>query len=336
MSVLVTGGAGYIGSHMVYELVDAGEKVVVLDNLTTGFHWAIPGEARLVVGDIGDEALVRELVRKHDVKAIIHFAGSIVVPESVSDPLGYYLNNTVKSRALIAAAVASGVKQFIFSSTAAVYGAPKVVPVIETAPLEPMSPYGSSKLMTEIMLRDASIAHDFNYVALRYFNVAGADPRGRTGQSTKGATHLIKVACETALGKRAAMDVFGTDYATRDGTCIRDYIHVKDLARAHVAALGHLRGGGKSDIFNCGYSRGFTVLEVIAAVKRASGKDFAVRISPRRPGDPPKIVAESAKIRNALGWQPQHDDLDGIVRHALDWEDRLSRLKRNAPEMARA
>lgn len=336
MSVLVTGGAGYIGSHMVYELVDAGEKVVVLDNLTTGFHWAIPGDARLVVGDIGDEALVKELVRKHDIKAIIHFAGSIVVPESVTDPLGYYFNNTVKSRALIAAAVASGIKQFIFSSTAAVYGAPKVVPVIETAPLEPMSPYGSSKLMTEIMLRDTSIAHDFNYVALRYFNVAGADPRGRTGQSTKGATHLIKVACETALGKRAAMDVFGTDYATRDGTCIRDYIHVKDLARAHVAALGHLRGGGKSDVFNCGYSRGFTVLEVIDAVKRASGKDFNVRISPRRPGDPPEIVAESAKIRAALGWKPLHDDLDGIVRHALDWEDRLSRLQRNVPEMARA
>lgn len=335
MSILVTGGAGYIGSHMVYELVDAGEKVVVLDNLTTGFHWAIPGEARLVVGDIGDESLVQELVAKHDIQSIIHFAGSIVVPESVSDPLGYYLNNTVKSRALIAAAVASGVKQFIFSSTAAVYGAPRVVPVVETTRLEPMSPYGSSKLMTEIMLRDTSIAHDFNYVALRYFNVAGADPRGRTGQSTKGATHLIKVACETALGKRQAMDVFGTDYATRDGTCIRDYIHVKDLARAHVAALGHLRSGGKSDVFNCGYSRGFTVLEVIDAVKRTSGRDFDVRYSPRRPGDPPEIVADSAKIRNALGWTPQYDDLDGIVRHALDWEDRLTRLKRNAPEMAK-
>ena len=335
MSILVTGGAGYIGSHMVYELVDAGEKVVVLDNLTTGFHWAIPGEARLVVGDIGDESLVQELVAKHDIQSIIHFAGSIVVPESVSDPLGYYLNNTVKSRALIAAAVASGVKQFIFSSTAAVYGAPRVVPVVETTRLEPMSPYGSSKLMTEVMLRDTSIAHDFNYVALRYFNVAGADPRGRTGQSTKGATHLIKVACETALGKRQAMDVFGTDYATRDGTCIRDYIHVKDLARAHVAALGHLRSGGKSDVFNCGYSRGFTVLEVIDAVKRTSGRDFDVRYSPRRPGDPPEIVADSAKIRNALGWTPQYDDLDGIVRHALDWEDRLTRLKRNAPEMAK-
>ena len=334
MSILVTGGAGYIGSHMVYELVDARESVVVLDNLTTGFHWAVPGEARLVVGDIGDEALVKDLVRKHNIEAIIHFAGSIVVPESVADPLGYYFNNTVKSRALIAAAVASGVKQFIFSSTAAVYGAPRQVPVPEAAQLDPMSPYGSSKLMTEIMLRDTAFAHDFRYVALRYFNVAGADPRGRTGQSTKGATHLIKVACETALGKRAAMDVFGTDYATRDGTCIRDYIHVKDLARAHVSALGHLRDGGKSEVFNCGYSHGFTVLEVIDAVKRVSGQDFDVRYAPRRPGDPPEIVADSTKIRNALGWQPQHDDLDRIVRHALDWEDRLSRLKRNAPAVA--
>ena len=334
MSILVTGGAGYIGSHMVYELVDAGETVVVLDNLTTGFHWAVPGEAKLVVGDIGDEALVNETVRRHNIEAIIHFAGSIVVPESVADPLGYYFNNTVKSRALIAAAVASGVTQFIFSSTAAVYGAPRQVPVPETAGLEPMSPYGSSKLMTEIMLRDTAIAHDFRYVALRYFNVAGADPRGRTGQSTKGATHLIKVACETALAKRAAMDVFGTDYATRDGTCIRDYIHVKDLARAHVSALGHLRGGGASEIFNCGYSHGFTVIEVIEAVKRVSGKDFAVRFAPRRPGDPPEIVADSTKIRGQLGWQPQHDDLDRIVRHALDWEDRLTRLKRNAPAMA--
>ena len=330
MSILVTGGAGYIGSHMVYELADAGERVVVLDNLTTGFHWAIPGAAQLVVGDIGDEALVKDLVRKHGVEAIIHFAGSIVVPESVADPLGYYLNNTVKSRALMAAAVASGVRQFIFSSTAAVYGAPRQIPVSETAPAEPMSPYGSSKLMTEIMLRDTSLAHDFRFVTLRYFNVAGADPQGRTGQSTKGATHLIKVACETALGKRPHMDVFGTDYATRDGTCIRDYIHVTDLARAHVAALAHLRGGGASDIFNCGYSHGFSVLEVIDAVKRVAGRDFAVCYATRRPGDPPEIVADSAKIRGKLGWKPQHDDLDRIVAHALAWEDRLGKIKRNS------
>ncbi len=334
MSILVTGGAGYIGSHMVHELVDAGEKVVVLDNLSTGFHWAVPGEAKLVVGDIGDETLVKETARKHGVQAIIHFAGSIVVPESVADPLGYYFNNTVKSRALMAAAVASGVKQFIFSSTAAVYGAPEVVPVGEKSKLAPMSPYGSSKLMTEIMLRDTAIAHDFRYVALRYFNVAGADPRGRTGQSTKGATHLIKVACETALGKRQAMDVFGTDYQTRDGTCIRDYIHVTDLARAHVAALGHLREGGGSEIFNCGYSHGFTVLEVIDAVKRVSGRTFNVNYSVRRPGDPPEIVADSTKIRTQLGWQPRHDDLDGIVRDALEWEDRLGRLKHNSVAMA--
>ena len=334
MSILVTGGAGYIGSHMVNELIDAGENVVVLDNLTTGFHWAVPGAARLIVGDIADEALVKDIAGKHGIEAIIHFAGSIVVPESVADPLGYYNNNTVKSRALMAAAVASGIKQFIFSSTAAVYGAPEHVPVGETANLAPVSPYGSSKLMTEIMLRDTAIAHDFRYVALRYFNVAGADPRGRTGQSTKGATHLIKVACETALGKRNAMDVFGTDYATRDGTCIRDYIHVTDLARAHVCALEHLRGGGNSEIFNCGYSHGFTVLEVIDAVKRVAGRAFDVRYSPRRSGDPPEIVADSTKIRTRLGWQPRHDDLDQIVRHALDWEDRLSRLKHNAIAVA--
>jgi len=334
MSVLVTGGCGYIGSHMVYELVDRGESVVVLDNLTTGFHWAIPGEAKLVVGDIADEVLVGDIARTHGVDTIIHFAGSIVVPESVADPLGYYLNNTVKSRALIAAALANGIQKFIFSSTAAVYGAPEVVPVGETANLAPMSPYGSSKLMTEIMLRDTAFAHDFRYAALRYFNVAGADPRGRTGQSTKGATHLIKVACETALGKRAAMDVFGTDYDTRDGTCIRDYIHVTDLARAHVAALQHLRDGGRSDVFNCGYSHGYTVLEVIEAVKRASGRDFTVRNSPRRPGDPPEIVANSGKIRNQLGWKPNFDDLDAIVRHALDWEDRLAHFKHNTSAVA--
>ena len=327
MSVLVTGGAGYIGSHMVLELVDAGEKVVVIDNLSTGFRWAVAPAATLVVGDIADTDLVKKTIEAHGVTAIIHFAGSIVVPDSVSDPLGYYLNNTVKSRGLIQCAVECGVKQFIFSSTAAVYGNPQENPVTETAAPAPMSPYGSSKLMTEIMLADTANAHDFRFVALRYFNVAGADPQGRSGQSTPRATHLIKVACETALGKRAQMEVFGTDYPTADGTCVRDYIHVKDLARAHVAALAHLRKGGKSDIFNCGYSKGFSVHEVIAAVKRVSGRDFSVKLSPRRAGDPAAIVAASSKIRSDLGWIPQHDDLETIVAQALAWEKRVDALK---------
>ena len=327
MTVLVTGGAGYIGSHMVLELLDAGEKVVVIDNLSTGFRWAVGPGATLVVGDIADTDLVKKTIQVHGVKAIIHFAGSIVVPESVADPLGYYLNNTVKSRGLIQAAVETGVKNFIFSSTAAVYGNPQENPVTENAAPAPMSPYGSSKLMTEIMLADTSFAHDFRYVALRYFNVAGADPKGRSGQSTPKATHLIKVACETALGKRMQMEVFGTDYPTHDGTCVRDYIHVKDLARAHMSALSHLRNGGKSNIYNCGYSKGFSVHEVIAAVKRVSGKDFRVKLSPRRPGDPAAIVAASSKIRSELGWVPEHDDLDTIVAQALAWEKRVDALK---------
>jgi UDP-glucose 4-epimerase len=327
MTVLVTGGAGYIGSHMVLELLEAGENVVVLDNLVTGFRWAVDPKATLVVGDIGDQDLVRTVLRKYEITSIIHFAGSVVVPDSVADPLGYYLNNTVKSRALIEAAIGMGVTQFIFSSTAAVYGNPDETPVNETARPNPMSPYGSSKLMTEIMLADAARAHDFRYVALRYFNVAGADPLGRTGQSTRGATHLIKVACETALGKRSHIDVFGTDYPTIDGTCVRDYIHVKDLALAHISALAYLRTGGASDIFNAGYSKGYSVLEVLDAVKRVSGKAFDVRLAPRRPGDPAGIVAGSAKIRDVLGWVPQHDDLDAIVRQALAWEDHLARFK---------
>lgn len=328
MAILVTGGAGYIGSHMVLELVDAREDVVVLDNLSTGFRWAIAPAAKLVIGDIGDAALLRSVFRQNKIEAIIHFAGSIVVPDSVSDPLGYYLNNTVKSRQLMASAVEAGVKMFIFSSTAAVYGSPKENPVSETADLNPMSPYGSSKLMTEIMLRDTSIAHDFRYVALRYFNVAGADPKGRSGQSTPRATHLIKVACETALGKRDSMQVFGTDYPTPDGTCIRDFIHVKDLARAHMSALAHLRGGGKSEIFNCGYSKGYSVLQVIEAVNRVARKNLNVELGPRRPGDPPAIVAASAKIRSQLGWVPEHDDLDRIVAQALAWEANLDKLKK--------
>jgi UDP-glucose 4-epimerase len=327
MTVLVTGGAGYIGSHMVLELLDAGEKAVVLDNLSTGFRWAVPDGAALVVGDVGDQDLVRTVVRKYGVDAIIHFAGSIVVPESVTDPLAYYHNNTCKSRSLIEVAVATGVRHFIFSSTAAVYGEPKAAPIKEDAPLEPVSPYGTSKLMTELMLADTARAHDFRYVALRYFNVAGADPKGRAGQSTQRATHLIKVACETALGKRAALEVFGTDYPTRDGTCLRDYIHVTDLVRAHMAALAHLRRSGGIEVLNCGYSRGYSVLEVIDAVKRVSGRDFPVRLSGRRSGDAAVVIAQSEKIRDRLGWRPQHDNLDSIVRDALSWEDNLARFK---------
>ncbi len=329
MSVLVTGGAGYIGSHMALELLGADEAVVVLDNLSTGLTWAVPKSATLVVGDVGDQPLVQRVVESHGVTSIIHFAGSIVVPDSVADPLGYYLNNTVKSRALIEVAVKSGIRHFIFSSTAAVYGMTGDTPVTEDAPLAPMSPYGSSKRMTEIMLADTARAHDLRYVALRYFNVAGADPNGRSGQSTPRATHLVKVACETALGKRSRMQVFGTDYPTPDGTCLRDYIHVTDLARAHMAALRYLRAGGESDIFNCGYGRGFSVLEVIDAVKRAAGRDFEVRMSERRPGDPARVVAASQRIRKVLGWAPEHDTLDAIVRDALSWEERLSSLQNN-------
>ena len=323
MTVLVTGGAGYIGSHMVYALVAAGERVVVLDNLTTGFDWAVAPEVPLVVGETGDQALVASLIDKQGIEAIIHFAASIVVPDSVADPLGYYKNNTVNSRALIECAVQGGVKHFIFSSTAAVYGNPARVPVTEDDALNPMSPYGSSKLMTEIMLRDAGAAHRLKHVVLRYFNVAGADPQLRTGQSTKGATHLIKVAVETALGRRAKMDVFGTDYPTPDGTCVRDYIHVSDLTQAHLDALRHLRGGGESATLNCGYGRGFSVFDVIDTVKRVSGTDFRVDLSPRRPGDPAQIVAASDRARALIGWKPAHDDLPTIVEHALGWERKL-------------
>ncbi len=328
MAVLVTGGAGYIGSHMVYELLDAAEDVVVLDNLSTGFRWAIPERVPLYEGDTGDEQLARSIIAQHEVDAIIHFAASIVVPDSVADPLGYYRNNTANSRTLIDAAVNTGVKHFIFSSTAAVYGNPKAVPVSEDATPDPMSPYGSSKLMTEIILRDTAFAHPLKYAVLRYFNVAGADPQMRTGQSTPAATHLIKVAVQTALGMRKKMDVFGTDYPTPDGTCIRDYIHVSDLVRAHSDALRYLRGGGKSATFNCGYGRGFSVLEVIETVKRISGVDFHVDLSERRPGDPAQIVAASDKARTTLAWQPRYDDLDTIVSNALAWEQKLR--KRNA------
>ena len=325
MAVLVTGGAGYIGSHMVYALTDAGEDVVVLDNLSTGFRWALPDSVPLYVGDTGDEKLALEIIARHEVDAIIHFAASIVVPDSVADPLGYYRNNTANSRTLIEAAVKGGVKNFIFSSTAAVYGNPDAVPVPEDAPAVPMSPYGWSKLMTEIILRDAAHAHPLRYAVLRYFNVAGADPALRTGQSTPAATHLIKVAVQTALGLRKKMDVFGTDYPTPDGTCIRDYIHVSDLVAAHSDALGYLRADGQSATVNCGYGRGFSVLEVIDTVKQISGVDFRVDLAPRRPGDPARIVAASARARDLLGWAPRYDDLPTIVSHALAWEKKLKK-----------
>jgi len=323
MTVLVTGGAGYIGSHMVLELLAAGEKVLVIDNLSTGSRAAVPAGVPLVVGDVGDQLALVALIREHNVDAIVHFAGSIVVPESVVDPLGYYNNNTVKSRALIAAAVEARVKHFIFSSTAAVYGMPSVNPVSEGSELKPISPYGTSKLMTELMLADVSRAHDFRYAALRYFNVAGADPQGRTGQSTPRATHLIKVACQTALGEHAELKVFGTDYATPDGTCVRDYIHVSDLARAHMVAVRNLRAGGQSEVFNCGYGGGYSVLDVIAAVKKVSGVDFKVSFAPRRAGDPAALVASADRIRKVLGWQPQLNDLETIVTHAYAWESRI-------------
>jgi UDP-glucose 4-epimerase len=325
MTILITGGAGYIGSHMVYALVDAGERVVVLDNLSTGFDWAVAKRAPLIVGESGDQALVAKIIRDHGVEAIIHFAASIVVPDSVKDPLTYYRNNTVNSRALIECAIKGGVRQFIFSSTAAVYGNPAQIPVQEDAPTLPISPYGWSKLMTEIMLRDAGNAHGLSHVILRYFNVAGADPKGRTGQSTNGATHLIKVAVEAALRLRPKLDIFGTDYQTPDGTCIRDYIHVSDLVLAHADALRHLRAGGRSLTLNCGYGQGFSVREVVEAVKRASGVDFKVETAPRRQGDPARIVADATQMRKTLQWQPRFADLLTIVGHALAWERELGR-----------
>ena len=325
MSILVTGGGGYIGSHMVYELADAGERVVVLDNLSTGFDWAVAKDVPLIIGDTSDQNLVAQIIREHKVDSIIHFAAWLVVPDSVMDPLGYYKNNTVNSRALIETAGKEGVRQFIFSSTCAVYGNPAQIPVTEDTPTAPISPYGSSKLMTEIMLRDAGTAHDLRYVISRYFNVAGADPNCRTGQSTKNATQLIKVAVETALGLRSKLDIYGSDYSTPDGACIRDYIHVSDLVRAHSAGLGYLRSGGASVTLNCGYGHGFSVREVVEMVKRVSGVDFKAEIVPRRPGDPAQIVAASNRARAMLGWTPQYDDLATIIAHALAWEQKLQR-----------
>ena len=330
MSVLVTGGAGYIGGHMALGLLDAGEPVVVLDNLSTGFAWAVPEGAKLVVGDTGDGDLVAGLIKEHSIDAIAHFAAKIVVPESVRDPLGYYLNNVSSARTLIETAIKAGVKTFIFSSTAAVYGETAAEPVSEEAALAPISPYGRSKLMVEWMLEDASRAYDFRYVALRYFNVAGADPKGRLGQSTPNATHLIKRAVQTALGLHPRLEIFGQDYPTRDGTCVRDYIQVTDLIDAHRDALSYLRAGGASVVCNCGYGHGQTVREVVDVVKRVSGVDFPVVVSGRRAGDPAAIVAKADRVKKVLGWKPTRDNLDEIVRQALDWERRLHNRRADA------
>jgi UDP-glucose 4-epimerase len=325
MTVLVTGGAGYIGSHTVHALVEAGESVVVVDNLSTGFSAFVPEGVPVFIGDAGDENLVEGVIAAHDIESIIHFAGSVVVPDSMRDPLAYYRNNTMTTRSLLNAAVKCGVRRFIFSSTAAVYGNPDQVPVPESAPTRPLSPYGSSKLMTEIMLHDVAAAHGMNYVALRYFNVAGADPKGRIGLATVGATHLLKIAVEAATGQRAKIDVFGTDYPTPDGSCIRDFIHVSDLAQAHRAALSYLRDGGASQTLNCGYGCGYSVLETIEAVRRVSGRNFAVQYAPRRLGDNMTMIADTSRIRSALDWTPQYDDLETIAAHALAWEEKLFR-----------
>jgi len=323
MTVLVTGGAGYIGSHTVLALAEAGEDVVVIDDLSTGFSAYLPEGVPLFIGDAGDENLLEGVIAQHDIESIIHFAGSVVVPDSMRDPLGYYRNNTMTTRCLLNAAVRTGVGRFIFSSTAAVYGNPDQVPVPEHAPTRPLSPYGSSKLMTEIMLHDVASAHGMNYVVLRYFNVAGADPQARMGLATIGATHLLKIAVEAATGQRAKIDVFGTDYPTPDGSCIRDFIHVSDLAQAHRAALSYLRDGGHSMTLNCGYGRGYSVLETIEAVRRVSGRHFAVQYAPRRAGDIMTMVADTSRIRATLDWTPQYDDLETIARHALAWEEKL-------------
>ncbi|MFZ5736662.1 MAG: UDP-glucose 4-epimerase GalE [Pseudomonadota bacterium] len=321
--ILVTGGAGYIGSHMTLALLGAGERPLVIDNLSTGSRAVVPAEVPLFEGNVGDAEFVGRIMDAHPIEAIIHFAASIVVPESVAKPLAYYGNNTANARTLLDCAIKRGVPHVVFSSTAAVYGEPDRTPVEEDDPTRPINPYGRSKLMVEWMLADVAQAYPFSYAALRYFNVAGADPQGRTGQSTPNATHLIKLAVQAALGKRPGLDVYGTDYPTSDGSCIRDYVHVSDLAQAHLDALHYLRAGKPSLTCNIGYASGYSVLDVIEVVKRVSGTDFDVRIEGRRAGDPAALVAANRRARTMLGWTPRYDDLETIVRHALDWERRL-------------
>ena len=329
-TILVTGGAGYIGSHTVQQLLSRGESVVVLDNLATGFRQAVPS-ALLVEGEAGDMNLVGKLLDQHGVRTVIHFAAAAVVPESVADPLKYYGNNTCQTRNLLATCVAHGVQHFVFSSTAAVYGTPASGICAEDSALAPINPYGSSKLMSEWMLRDVAQASGLRYVALRYFNVAGSDPQGRIGQSTRKATLLVKVACEASVGKRESVSIFGTDYATPDGTGVRDYIHVVDLAEAHLGAVAYLRGGGSSETLNCGYGHGYSVREVLASVERVAGKALPIHEMPRRAGDPPILIARCERIREVLGWTPRLDDLDGIVTSSLQWERKLLREPWQAP-----
>ena len=321
--ILVTGGAGYIGSHVARQLGERGENVVTLDNLSKGFKEAIT-HGELVVGDTGDKDLVGKVLVEHDIDTVIHFAAHTIVPESVSDPLKYYWNNTCSSRNLLECCLTHGVKNIIFSSTAAVYGIPEGGVASEETPLDPINPYGTSKLMTEWMLKDLAAASDIRYVALRYFNVAGCDPNGRIGQSTPEATLLTKVACEHAVGKRDKVFIFGTDYDTPDGTGVRDYIHVEDLADAHLKSLDYLRNGGQSEIMNCGYGHGYSVRELLAAVERANGKPLTIKEEARRAGDPPMLIAKADKIRQLTGWRPKYDDLDAIVQTALAWEQKIA------------
>jgi len=322
-SILVTGGAGYIGSHVVRQLGEQGEDILVLDNLSTGFKEAVTS-GKLIIGDTGDDALLEKVFANNDIDTVMHFAAHTVVPESVSDPLKYYRNNTASSRTLLEHAHKAGVKHVVFSSTAAVYGVPETGKASESTPTRPINPYGTSKLMTEWMLRDLALAGGPSYVALRYFNVAGCEPGGRIGQSTPKATLLVKVACEAAVGRRPQVYVYGTDYPTPDGTGLRDYIHVEDLASAHVDSLTYLRNGGKPATLNCGYGHGYSVREVLEAVARVNGKPLNIVEEARRPGDPPELVAEVTKIHKVLGWQPKYDDLDTIVRTSLEWERKIA------------
>jgi len=322
-TVLVTGGAGYIGSHTVLSIREAGFNVVIVDNLSTGHREIVPDDVPFVVCNVSDASAINEIMQSYDICAVMHFAGSIIVPESVSDPLKYYENNTSVSRDIIERCVANKIRAFIFSSTAAVYGIPAQNPVSEDSQTAPINPYGNSKLMTEGILKDTAAAHDFNFVALRYFNVAGADAKGRSGQLSPQATHLIKIACQVATGKKDYIEIFGDDYDTPDGTCIRDYIHVTDLAYAHVEALKHLLGSGENLILNCGYGHGYSVSEVLSAVERVTGRELNIRIAQRRDGDPMALVADACKIRQCLGWSPRYNDLDLIVKTAIEWEMKL-------------